>query len=244
MRPFVIVAGLTSIAVIIALTVIWLLLPLTVDNRIELSQLIVELAGFSVAIFAAAYAAQQFIQSQRMPDLTLFLQSPAYKDGGLVTELVSELEDSPGVYGVTCPFFILLDNSHGNGAARYVCVDIEITGFLIVRQEPWESLEERHIKLDDDSPYKAYWTINYDYDDFVWRFRFNGGADFICYAHDRVTIGKFWVPAPKAWLPIQLALNYHIRAEGMRPKVGKRPIKAVLVPASLQPKIDQPLTSS
>jgi len=144
MRLFYAIAGLAAAALFLSLIYIWFHLPdnFTQPDRIGLMQAVIELLGFTMAIYAGWFAAQQFQAARRKPDLYIWLGKKGQKElkinkEGNVQELVR----------------VILEN-RGPGVARYVKVEMR---FLMPPSTGVGGI--RRVALSGGADLRQFWTV-------------------------------------------------------------------------------------
>jgi len=114
--------GAFALSLLLALFILspWWPLPHTTSDRINLAQLVIETAGFSLALLAGIFAAWEFRRSQLRPSLQLSLADRARKE--MADSFVTTKDRDKFV-----PFDIVIRNT-GAAVARFVKVQITFAG--------------------------------------------------------------------------------------------------------------------
>ena len=214
--PFVprLLIGLFAAAVLIALFILlspWWPLPHTISDRINLAELVIETAGFSLALFAGIFAAWEFRRSQLGPSLHLSLYDPKRDKTG--DSLVTTKDRKKSV-----PFHIQIHNT-GPVVARFVKVHIPFVGKpLFARDHPmWALVRSPELAR---CPHQEYW---HGQDLEAGRaFIFDGKDEYVLHPQSGDLLGLFTLSIEVAhqYPGSPCRVSYQIFADRMSPQSG------------------------
>lgn len=181
----------------------WWPVPHTISDRINLAQLVVETAGFSLALMAGIFAAWEFRRSQLRPSLRLFLYDRARKTTG--DTLVTTKDRNKNVL-----FDIYISND-GLAVARFVKIRIFFTAAPLFAEPPLELLS---------GPLEEYW----DYKEVAGarEFVFDGKDQYVCHPKDSEELGPFklFIGVEHQYRHSPYKVAYFISADRMKEQVG------------------------
>lgn len=184
MAPFVprLLIGAFALSLLLALFILspWWPLLHTTSDRINLAQLVIETAGFFLALMAGIFAAWEFRRSQFRPSLRLLLYDRKRTELG--DSLVTTKDCNKAV-----PFDIRIHNE-GRAVARFVKVEILFIGKPLFAK-PSTTMGILRSPTLVSSSLAEYW--HYEDIDQGRRFIFEGRDGYVCHPGTIETLGSY-----------------------------------------------------